>query len=110
MARRCDECTLQAILALIALAKGEIKLGALLSTVDSSEVDEWVEQLTSEYVMSKQFLATILGAASAIRSRYEKFSQIRKSVKLADDVEMIFSPVAAGEAPSDRRAGVPRVF
>lgn len=44
VARRCDEFTLQAILAVIALAKGEIKLGALLSTVDSSDVDEWAEQ------------------------------------------------------------------
>lgn len=44
LARKCDEFTLQAILAVLALAKGELKLGALLSTVDSSEVDAWAEQ------------------------------------------------------------------
>ncbi|MFL9880568.1 hypothetical protein PQR63_19385 [Herbaspirillum rhizosphaerae] len=44
LARNCEALTVQAILGVLALAKGEIKLGALLSTVDSSEVDEWVEQ------------------------------------------------------------------
>jgi predicted DNA-binding transcriptional regulator AlpA len=28
----------------LALAKGELKLGALLSGLDSSELDEWLEE------------------------------------------------------------------
>lgn len=44
LARECDEFTVRAILGVLALAKGELKLGALLSTADSSEVEEWVEQ------------------------------------------------------------------
>ncbi|QJQ02340.1 hypothetical protein C798_19485 [Herbaspirillum rubrisubalbicans Os34] len=74
-----------------------------------SHICTLAEQLKSEYVISKQLLATILGAASAIRSRSEYLPQVKKSVKLADDFEMVLSLVAVGEAPNDRRPGVPRV-
>ncbi|MEM4987532.1 hypothetical protein V8G57_09055 [Collimonas sp. H4R21] len=67
------------------------------------------EELKSEYVVSKQFLAAILSAAGTIRSRSEYLPQVKKSAKLADDFDMVLALVAAGEAPNDRRPGVPRV-
>ena len=39
-----DSLTIRAILGVLALAKGELKLGALLSGLDSSELDEWLEE------------------------------------------------------------------
>lgn len=38
-----DSFTIRAILGVLALAKGELKLGAMLSRLDSSELDEWLE-------------------------------------------------------------------
>lgn len=43
---KIDSPTTKAILSLLALAKGELKLGAMLSDLDESELDEWlVERL-----------------------------------------------------------------
>ena len=39
-----DSDTVRAILSVIALAKGELKLGAILSDLDASELDEWLEE------------------------------------------------------------------
>ncbi|HEX7641956.1 MAG TPA: hypothetical protein VF450_06935 [Noviherbaspirillum sp.] len=38
-----DSLTARAILSVLALAKGELKLGAMLSQLDDSELDEWIE-------------------------------------------------------------------
>lgn len=38
-----DSSTTRAILSVLALAKGELKLGAMLSGLDTSELDEWLE-------------------------------------------------------------------
>ena len=35
---------LEAVLAVLALAKGKLRLGALLLQMDSSEVDDWLEE------------------------------------------------------------------
>lgn len=67
------------------------------------------EKLRTEHVLSKQFLATVLNAANAIRSRAEYLPDVKKRIKLADDFDMVLALVAVGEAPSDRRPGVPRV-
>lgn len=68
------------------------------------------EKLKMESVLSKQFLAVVLNAASAIRSRAEYLPDVKKSMSLADDFDMVLALVAVGEAPSDRRPGVPRVI
>ncbi|MTW11608.1 hypothetical protein GM658_13465 [Pseudoduganella eburnea] len=39
-----DSATTQAILSVLALAKGELKLGAMLSGLDTSELEEWLEK------------------------------------------------------------------
>ena len=39
-----DSPTTTAILAVLALAKGELKLGAMLSGLDESELDGWLEE------------------------------------------------------------------
>jgi hypothetical protein len=39
-----DSPTTSAILGVLALAKGELKLGAMLSGLDESELDEWLEE------------------------------------------------------------------
>ena len=39
-----DSVTFRAILSVIALGKGELNLGAMLSVLDSSEVDEWLDE------------------------------------------------------------------
>ena len=40
---KIDHATTCAILGALALAKGELKLGAMLSSLDESELDEWLE-------------------------------------------------------------------
>ena len=35
---------LESVFAVLALAKGKLRLGALLLQMDSSEVDEWLEE------------------------------------------------------------------
>ncbi|GJI95300.1 hypothetical protein RugamoR57_20180 [Duganella caerulea] len=39
-----DSSTTRAILSVLALAKGDLKLGAMLSGLDDSELDEWLEE------------------------------------------------------------------
>lgn len=39
-----DSATTRAILGVLALGKGELKLGAMLSGLDASELDEWLEE------------------------------------------------------------------
>lgn len=39
-----DSVTTRASLAVLTLAKGELKLGAMLSGLDTSELDEWLEE------------------------------------------------------------------
>lgn len=39
-----DSPTITAILGVLALAKGKLKLGAMLSGLDESELDEWLEE------------------------------------------------------------------
>lgn len=41
---KIDSTTTHAILGAVALAKGELKLGAMLSGLDESELDEWLEE------------------------------------------------------------------
>jgi hypothetical protein len=41
---RIDSGTTCSILGVLALAKGELKLGAMLSGLDESEMDEWLEE------------------------------------------------------------------
>lgn len=71
---------------------------------------EVAETLKTESVLSKQFLAVVLNAASAIRSRAEYLPNVKNRISLADDFDMVLALVAVGEAPSDRRPGVPRVI
>ena len=41
---KTDSATTCAILSVLALAKGELKLGAMLSGLDASDLDEWLEE------------------------------------------------------------------
>jgi hypothetical protein len=41
---RTDSETVRAILSVLALARGELKLGAMLLGLDASELDEWLEE------------------------------------------------------------------
>lgn len=41
---KIDSATTRAILGVLALAKGELKLGAMLSGLDESELDEWLDE------------------------------------------------------------------
>jgi hypothetical protein len=75
-----------------------------------SYICEVAEKLKRESVLSKQFLAVVLNAASAIRSRAEYLPDVKKRIALADDFDMVLALVAVGEAPSDRRPNVPRVI
>lgn len=68
------------------------------------------EKLKYEQLISKQFLAAILNAASAIRSRAEYLPDVKKRIALANDFDMVLGLVAVGEVPGDRRPGVPRVI
>lgn len=41
---KTDSATTCAILSVLALAKGELKLGAMVTGMDTSELDEWLEE------------------------------------------------------------------
>lgn len=41
---KIDSPTTRAILSVLALARGELKLGAMLSGLDESEIDEWLDE------------------------------------------------------------------
>lgn len=41
---KSDDVTTRATLSVLALANGELKLGAMLSGLDASELDEWLEE------------------------------------------------------------------
>ena len=41
---KIDSPTTRAILSVLALAKGELELGAMLSGLDESELDEWLDE------------------------------------------------------------------
>lgn len=64
-----------------------------------------VEKLKSEHVVSKQFLAALLDASNAIRSRAEHLPEAKRHLKRADDFDFLLGLVAIGEAPSDRKPG-----
>lgn len=68
------------------------------------------EGLKTENALSKQFLAVVLNAANAIRSRAEYLPDVKKRIALADDFDMVLALVAVGQALSDRRPGVPRII
>jgi hypothetical protein len=68
------------------------------------------EELKSEYLVSKQFLASVLKASGAIRSRAEYLPDVKRHMKWANDFDFVLDLVAIGEAPSDRKPGVPRII
>ncbi|KRB98271.1 hypothetical protein [Duganella sp. Root198D2] len=68
------------------------------------------EKLKTENMLPKQFLAVVLNATNAIRSRAEYLPEVKKCIALADDFDMVLALVAVGEAPSDRQPGMPRVI
>jgi hypothetical protein len=71
---------------------------------------ELAEKLADEYVVSKQFLAVLIGTSQAIRSRAEYLPKVRPHLKVANDFDSLLAIVAAGESPRDRRPGVPRIL
>lgn len=68
------------------------------------------EKLKSESIVPKQFLASILTAIDAISSRAEYLPDVKKHLKMANDFSGVLGLVAIGEAPSDRKPGVPRII
>ncbi|GLR84773.1 hypothetical protein [Bradyrhizobium iriomotense] len=66
--------------------------------------------LKNEYVISKQILACIRSAATAIESRAEYLSSVREHVHLAGDFHAMLDRLIAGEIEGDRTAGIPRII
>jgi hypothetical protein len=68
------------------------------------------ELLRKEYVVSKQILGAIRGAASAIRNHVEFTPNESEHLSLANEFEMLLDLMIRGEGCSDRQSGVPRVL
>lgn len=68
------------------------------------------DALKGEYVISKQLLGCLRGAAKAIRNQAPYVPAAQESAALADEFEMVLDLLIAGENPSDRVPGVPRII
>ena len=71
---------------------------------------ELAKSYQTEYLIPKQFLAAMLSTISAIESRAEYLPEVRKYLRVANDFDALLGLVSRGEAPDDRRPGVPRVL
>jgi hypothetical protein len=63
-----------------------------------------------EKAFAELFLASVLKASNAIRSRAEYLPDVKRHLKWADDFEIVLGLVAIGEAPSDRKPGAPKII
>ena len=68
------------------------------------------EALKAEYVISKQLLGCLRGAANAIRNQAPYVAAAQKNLALADEFELLLDILIAGEVCSDRTPGVPRIL
>jgi hypothetical protein len=94
-------------------ATGQLLMADVFNEVAFNNLYSYIcalaEKLKCEQVVPKQFLAVVLNAASAIRSRAVYLAEAKQNIKLADAFDMVIALVAVGEAPGDRRPGVPRI-
>lgn len=98
---------------------GEKATGRLLiaDTFDEAAFERLYEYLVGkagdlreESVLSKQILKCLRQASRAIRSRSEYVASVRDGLAVADKFEMLLDLLIAGENPSDRRPGIPRII
>ena len=73
-------------------------------------LEEKAERIAGEYVVSKQVLACLRDAQSAIESRSEYLPQVREHVGEVRKFAMLLDLIILGEKPSDRRLVEPRAF
>jgi hypothetical protein len=67
-------------------------------------------KLKTEFVIPRQYLASILDAANAIRSRAEYLPEVRLHLNVAQNFDVLLGLIAKGEAPEDKKPGVPRIL
>jgi hypothetical protein len=67
------------------------------------------EHIKAEHVVSKQVVKVLLSAAQAIENSAEHVAGARENLALAREFHIMLGLIAIGEAPSDRKAGRPRV-
>lgn len=69
------------------------------------------DSMRSEHVVSKQVLRCILDARQAVLESTEHVVVVgERSVAMADSLLNLLGVIARGEAPGDRRPGVPRII
>lgn len=67
------------------------------------------DQIAADYVVSKQALASLRDAQSAILSRSEYLDQVKEHARMADRFAFLLDLIILGERPRDRAPGVPRI-
>jgi hypothetical protein len=73
-------------------------------------LQEKAELIKQEHVISKQVVNCLLSARQAIESRGEYLAEVRGHASIAAEFSMLLGLIAMGEAPGDRKPGVPRIL
>lgn len=67
------------------------------------------EKIKDEHVVSKQVISVVFSAQRSIENAAPYNAQAREGLSLAGKFSLLLELVGIGEAPSDRKPGVPRV-
>lgn len=74
-----------------------------------AHVSKKASLLADEYVVSKQVLASLVGARDSIRNSAPFLPESANSLELADEFELLLSMIALGIDPAMRVGGSPRI-
>ncbi|WP_144410137.1 hypothetical protein [Chromobacterium vaccinii] len=67
-------------------------------------------EIRSEYIVSKQIIATILSAKNAIENSTSINIEARNNIDLANKFLFLLEMIAKDEEPMNRKPGIPRII
>lgn len=67
------------------------------------------ERIKDEHVVSKQLISVVFSTQRSIENAAPYNAQAKEALSLANKFSLLLELVAIGEAPTDRKPGVPRV-
>jgi hypothetical protein len=68
------------------------------------------ELIKDDHVVSKQVMSCIFQAQRRIENTAEFNSVVKDNIEFANKFALLLELIANGEAPNDRKPGVPRIF
>ena len=68
------------------------------------------ELIKNDHVVSKQIMSCIFQAQRRIENTAEFNSVVKDNLELANKFALLLELIANGEAPDERKPGVPRIF